>query len=135
MRFPRCFGLVAGISLLLAVPISASSAIAQVKVRLSHSALESSNSVWYVAQDRGLYKKNGLDAELLFIPSTTTSVSSLVAGDVQVANASGAGRFPTGPAAIRDINRRSPARCRAERELQHSPRGTPWQSRRTLPPR
>lgn len=64
---------------------------AQEKIRLSHSALESSNAVWYLAQDRGLYKKNGLDADLLFIPSTTTSVSSLVAGDVQVANASGGG--------------------------------------------
>ena len=53
--------------------------------------LESSNAVWYLAQDRGFYKKHGLDADLLFIPSTTTSVSSLVAGDVQVANASGAG--------------------------------------------
>src|SRR5581483_11188505 len=50
-------------------------------------AQESSNSVGYVAKDRGLYKKYGLDADLLFIPSTTTSVSSLVAGDVQVANA------------------------------------------------
>ena len=47
--------------------------------------------VCYIAKDRGLYKKNGLDADLLFIPSTTTSVSSLVAGDVQVANASGGG--------------------------------------------
>ncbi|HWH77023.1 MAG TPA: ABC transporter substrate-binding protein, partial [Candidatus Binatus sp.] len=37
------------------------------------------------------YKKYGLDAELLFIPSTTTSVSSLLAGDVQVTNASGGG--------------------------------------------
>src|SRR5215470_9353506 len=64
---------------------------AQEKIRLSHSALESSKAVWYLAQDRGLYKKNGLDADLLFIPSTTTSVSSLVAGDVQVANASGGG--------------------------------------------
>jgi NitT/TauT family transport system substrate-binding protein len=63
----------------------------QDKVRLAHSALESSNAVWYVAQARGFYKKNGLDADLLFIPSTTTSVSSLVAGDVQVANASGGG--------------------------------------------
>src|SRR5581483_8494043 len=54
---------------------------AQEKIRLAHSALESSNSVGYVAKDRGL----------LFIPSTTTSVSSLVAGDVQVANASGGG--------------------------------------------
>jgi NitT/TauT family transport system substrate-binding protein len=64
---------------------------AQDKVRLAHSALESSNAVWYVARERGFYKKYGLDADLLFIPSTTTSVSSLVAGDVQVANASGGG--------------------------------------------
>ena len=63
----------------------------QEKIRLAHSALESSNAVWYVAQDRGFYKKTGLDVDLLFIPSTTTSVSSLVAGDVQVANASGGG--------------------------------------------
>lgn len=65
--------------------------LSQEKLRLSHSALESSNAVWYVAQDRGFYKKNGLDADLLLIPSTTISVSSLVAGDVQVANASGGG--------------------------------------------
>ncbi len=64
---------------------------AQEKIRLSHSALESSNAVWYLAKDRGLYRKYGLDADLLYIPSTTTSVSSLVAGDVQVANASGGG--------------------------------------------
>jgi NitT/TauT family transport system substrate-binding protein len=63
----------------------------QEKIRLAHSALESSNSVWYLAQDRGFYKKHGLDVDLLFIPSTTTSVSSLVAGDVHVANASGGG--------------------------------------------
>jgi len=65
--------------------------LAQEKIRLAHSALESSNSVWYLAKERGLYKKYGLDADLLFIPSTTTSVSSLVAGDVQVGNASGGG--------------------------------------------
>src|ERR1043166_1505454 len=68
-----------------------SHASAQEKIRLSHSALESSNSVWYLAQDRNLYRKYGLDADLVFIPSTTTSVSSLVAGDIQVANASGGG--------------------------------------------
>jgi len=69
----------------------ATGAWSQDKVRLAHSALEGSNAVWYVAQARGFYKKNGLEADLLFIPSTTTSVSSLVAGDVQVANASGGG--------------------------------------------
>jgi NitT/TauT family transport system substrate-binding protein len=78
-------------ALYLLAALVTTAASAQDKVRLAHSALESSNAVWYVAQARGHYKKNGLDADLLFIPSTTTSVSSLVAGDVQVANASGGG--------------------------------------------
>ena len=61
----------------------------QEKVRLSHSALETSNGVWFIAQERGIYKHYGLDAELLFIPSTTTSLTSLLAGDVHAANVSG----------------------------------------------
>jgi NitT/TauT family transport system substrate-binding protein len=64
-------------------------AAAQEKVRLSHSALETSNAVWFIAQELGFYKKYGVDSELLFIPSTTTSLTSLLAGDVQVANVSG----------------------------------------------
>jgi NitT/TauT family transport system substrate-binding protein len=80
-----------GVLVFLLYHFFSSTTWAQEKVRLSHSALESSNAVWYLAQERGFYKKNGLDAELLFIPSTTTSVSSLVAGDVHVANASGGG--------------------------------------------
>src|SRR5438093_12493607 len=90
MKLPRGFWFVGGL-LLFSYFLSLSDGRAQEKIRLSHSALESSNSVWYLAQDRGFYKKNGLDVDLLFIPSTTTSVSSLVAGDVQVANASGGG--------------------------------------------
>jgi NitT/TauT family transport system substrate-binding protein len=76
------------VAVLCVLPTGASG---QEKVRLAHSALESSNGVWYVAQDRGFYKKHGIDAELLFIPSTTTSVASLVAGDVHIGNASGGG--------------------------------------------
>jgi len=89
MRLPRRFWSL--ISVLFIGATFVTGAWSQDKVRLAHSALESSNAVWYVAQARGYYKKNGLDADLLFIPSTTTSVSSLVAGDVQVANASGGG--------------------------------------------
>jgi len=90
MRFPWQVSFHLGLSVFCSFVLCLD-AYAQEKIRLSHSALESSNAVWYLAQDRGLYKKNGLDADLLFIPSTTTSVSSLVAGDVQVANASGGG--------------------------------------------
>jgi NitT/TauT family transport system substrate-binding protein len=90
MKLLRAIGL-GGAPVFLFCSFFPSDACAQEKIRLSHSALESSNAVWYVAQDRGFYKKNGISADLLFIPSTTTSVSSLVAGDVQVANASGGG--------------------------------------------
>jgi NitT/TauT family transport system substrate-binding protein len=89
MKLPRGFWFLGG--LLVFSPVFLQAAWAQEKIRLAHSALESSNSVWYLAQDRGFYKKHGLDVDLLFIPSTTTSVSSLVAGDVHVANASGGG--------------------------------------------
>jgi ABC-type nitrate/sulfonate/bicarbonate transport system substrate-binding protein len=64
-------------------------AAAQDKVRLSHSALETSNAVWFIAQEQGFYQKYGLDSELLYIPSTTTSLTSLLAGDVNLANVSG----------------------------------------------
>src|SRR5919108_3139631 len=90
MKLLRTFWFTGALAFLF-YSFSSSDACAQEKIRLSHSALESSNAVWYMAQDRGFYKKNGLNADLLFIPSTTTSVSSLVAGDVQVANASGGG--------------------------------------------
>jgi ABC-type nitrate/sulfonate/bicarbonate transport system substrate-binding protein len=90
MKFSRRSSFLAGLLLFLSF-VACLDVHAQEKIRLSHSALESSNAVWYLAQDRGFYKKNGLDADLIFIPSTTTSVSSLVAGDVQLANASGGG--------------------------------------------
>ena len=88
MKLPRRFWLWAALLLVSGV-LLAGDAGAQEKVRLSHSALETSNAVWFLAQDVGIYKKYGLDAELLFIPSTTTSLTSLLAGDVHAANVSG----------------------------------------------
>src|SRR5687768_12416840 len=91
MKFGRRFFCLYVKVILFGLGVMPAVVLGQDKVRLAHSALESSNGVWYVAQDRGFYKKHGLDAELLFIPSTTTSVASLVAGDVHVGNASGGG--------------------------------------------
>jgi NitT/TauT family transport system substrate-binding protein len=88
MKLPRRFWFFAALPFLLS-SLAPGDAWSQEKIRLSHSALESSNAVWYVAQDRGFYKKNGLDADLIFISSTTISVTSLMAGNVDVANASG----------------------------------------------
>ena len=62
---------------------------AQEKIKLSYSSADTTNAVYFVAQEQNFYNKYGLDAELIFIPSTTTSVTSLLAGDVKVANATG----------------------------------------------
>ena len=86
MKIPHRLSILAGVLLLYG---SGDHASGQDKVRLSHSALETSNAVWFIAQELGFYKKYGLDSELLFIPSTTTSLTSLLAGDVNVANVSG----------------------------------------------
>ena len=62
---------------------------AQEKIKLSYSSADTTNAVYFVAQEQNFYKKHVLDAELIFIPSTTTSVTSLLAGDVKIANATG----------------------------------------------
>jgi len=64
---------------------------AQERIKLDYSSVDASNAVWYTAQEMGFFKKNGLDTELIFIPSTTTAVSSIIAGDIPVGNAAGSG--------------------------------------------
>src|SRR5713226_5522202 len=62
---------------------------AQERLKIAYSSADASNTVWFTALDAGLYRKYGLDAELIFIQSSTMSVSTVVSGDVQVANVSG----------------------------------------------
>jgi NitT/TauT family transport system substrate-binding protein len=62
---------------------------AQERIKIAYSADNSTNVIWYSALYTGIYKKYGLDVELIFIPSSTTTVLSVVAGDIQVANTSG----------------------------------------------
>ena len=64
---------------------------AQERIKLDYSSVDASNAAWYTAQEMGFFKKNGLDSELIFIPSTTTAVSSIIAGDIPIGNASGGG--------------------------------------------
>src|SRR5215813_10706831 len=64
-------------------------ALAQERVKIAYSSADASNTVWFTALDAGLYRKYGLDVELIFIQSSTMSVSTVVSGDIQVANVSG----------------------------------------------
>jgi len=65
------------------------SSAAQERVKIAYSSADASNVVWFTALDTGIYRKHGLDVELIFIQSSTMSVSTLVSGDIQIANSSG----------------------------------------------
>ena len=80
-------GLMLALGVPLFIPVRGA---AQERIKISYSSADATNVVWFTALDAGFYKKYGIDAELIFIPSSTTSVASVVSGDVQVANTSGA---------------------------------------------
>jgi len=79
-----------GLSLLVLSSIgSYAPGAAQERVKIAYSSADASNAIWYLALDSGLYRKHRLDVELVFIQSSTMSVSTVVSGDIQVANTSG----------------------------------------------
>ena len=48
-----------------------------------------SSSAYWIAKEAGLFKKHGLDVELIFINGSTRGIQSLVAGDIDFASAVG----------------------------------------------
>ena len=79
-----------GLSLLILLSFgSYAPSAAQERVKIAYSSADASNVVWFTALDGGIYRKHGLDVELIFIQSSTMSVSTLVSGDIQIANSSG----------------------------------------------
>jgi NitT/TauT family transport system substrate-binding protein len=74
---------------LLAAGLVFSHAQAQERLKISYSSVDAPNANWYIAEDRKLYQKYGLEADLVFIPTSTTNVATLVAGSVKVGNISG----------------------------------------------
>jgi ABC-type nitrate/sulfonate/bicarbonate transport system substrate-binding protein len=55
------------------------------KLRISYSAVNATQAFLWVAQDRGIFAKHGLEGELLYINSGTMNIAALVGGSVQVA--------------------------------------------------
>lgn len=63
--------------------------LAQEKLTVSYSSVDAPSANWYIAQDRGLYKKYGLDVESIYIPASSTNVAVLVAGQLKFGNGTG----------------------------------------------
>ncbi len=60
------------------------------RVRVGLSALSATSGSLWVAEEKGIFKKHGIDAELIFIGGGAARVvSSLIAGDIQFASGGG----------------------------------------------
>jgi len=63
------------------------SAFAQTKVRLNWGAISGVMGAIWVAQEEGLFKKHGLDIELIHIASTSKAIQSMLAGEIHYTTA------------------------------------------------
>ncbi|MCL5960807.1 MAG: ABC transporter substrate-binding protein [Chloroflexi bacterium] len=52
------------------------------KLRVAYTAQSGSHTPLFIAKDEGLFNKNGLDVELVFVSGTPTAVQALVAGEL-----------------------------------------------------
>jgi NitT/TauT family transport system substrate-binding protein len=60
------------------------------KIRIGMGAFSPTNSAIWVAEERGFFKKHGLDVEAIFIGGgAARGINALLAGDIQFASASG----------------------------------------------
>jgi NitT/TauT family transport system substrate-binding protein len=55
------------------------------RLRVAYSALNASQSYLWVAQDLGLYRKYGMDVDLLYINSGSMNIAALLGGSIQIA--------------------------------------------------
>jgi NitT/TauT family transport system substrate-binding protein len=64
-------------------------ASAQQKVRVNWSAIAAGQSGIWIANDEGIFKKNGLDVELLHIPSSSRIIQTMLAGEIAISYVDG----------------------------------------------
>jgi NitT/TauT family transport system substrate-binding protein len=61
---------------------AATLALAQTKTRINWTAVTGAQSGMFMAQQEGLFKKNGLDVELVHIPSSSRGIQTILAGEI-----------------------------------------------------
>lgn len=68
---------VACLTMLLSAPVGA-----QIPVRINWTAVTGAQSGMFMAQQEGIFKKNGLDVELLHISSSSRGIQAILAGEL-----------------------------------------------------
>ena len=80
------------VSLAIALTGASTYATAQDKIRMGHSSIGATNGSIWVAEEKGLFKKYGVDVEVIFLGGGGARVvSSFLAGDIQFSVGGGEG--------------------------------------------
>jgi ABC-type nitrate/sulfonate/bicarbonate transport system substrate-binding protein len=74
----------AALGFLTLLLVSATTSWAQMKVRVNWSATAAGQSGFWVAYEDGIFKKNGLEVELLHIPSSSRAIQTMLAGEIAI---------------------------------------------------
>ena len=69
------------VALMIAIGIPTNLA-AQMKTRIAWTSFASNMAGTWVAQEEGLFKKHGVEAELVHIPSTSRAIQTMIAGEI-----------------------------------------------------
>jgi NitT/TauT family transport system substrate-binding protein len=69
-------------ALLLSLMVLAPSSWGQGKIKVNWTAVSGVQSGIWLAQEEGLFKKNGLDVELIHIPSSSRAIQTMLAGEI-----------------------------------------------------
>jgi NitT/TauT family transport system substrate-binding protein len=77
MKKAVCVPIIAVLLALYSAPASA-----QQKIRINWTAVTGAQSGMFMAQQEGLFKKNGLDVELIHIPSSSRGIQTILAGEI-----------------------------------------------------
>jgi NitT/TauT family transport system substrate-binding protein len=70
------------IAVVVSALLSAVTARAQTPVRINWTAVTGAQSGMFMAQQEGLFKKNGFDVELLHISSSSRGIQAILAGEI-----------------------------------------------------
>ncbi len=76
----------AALIVMLQAPMRA--AVAAERLRVAHSTLTATNSVLWVARDRGIFPRHGLDVSLIYVAGVR-SMQALLAQEVEIGSVSG----------------------------------------------
>lgn len=74
---------------LLAAGLMSGPSFAQEKMRMGLSSVSALHSAVWIAEQKGLFRKHGIDVEVIVTGQGGTAVSALLAGDIQTASSAG----------------------------------------------